>query len=145
MNIDWIREYCLSLPHATETLQWGESLVFKIAGKKMFAVLNLEAGPERRLAFKCTPEKFYELTEIPGIVPSPYLAKSHWVAIKDMNALRSSELQNLMTISYDLVFAKLPKRTQTELAANRAHTSEKLKASIRKSTLRKTPRRKSLK
>ncbi|MCU1299232.1 MAG: hypothetical protein JWO91_3510, partial [Acidobacteriaceae bacterium] len=119
MNIDWIRDYCLSLPHATETLQWGESLVFKIAEKKMFAVLNLEPGPERRLAFKCTPEKFYELTEIPGIVPSPYLAKSHWVAVKDMGALRSSEFQELIKISYELVLAKLSKRVQAELTATK--------------------------
>jgi predicted DNA-binding protein (MmcQ/YjbR family) len=125
VNIDWIREYCLSLPHATETLQWGESLVFKIAKKKMFAVLNLEPGPERRLAFKCEPEKFYELTEIPGIVPSPYLAKSRWVAVKDMSALRSSELQDLIKISYELVFAKLTKRVQAELSATKPRPIKK--------------------
>jgi predicted DNA-binding protein (MmcQ/YjbR family) len=127
MNIDWIRDYCLSLPHATENLQWGESLLFKIAGK-MFVVLNLEPGRDRRLAFKCTPEKFYELTEIPGIVPSPYLAKSHWVAIEDMGALRSSELQDLIAVSYQLVFAKLPKRVQAELSVAKARPG-KTKAS----------------
>jgi predicted DNA-binding protein (MmcQ/YjbR family) len=124
MNIDWIRDYCLSLPHATENLQWGESLLFKIAAK-MFVVLNLEPGRERRLAFKCTPEKFYELTEIPGIVPSPYLAKSHWVAIEDMGVLRSSELQDLIATSYELVFAKLPKRVQAELSATKPRPIKK--------------------
>jgi predicted DNA-binding protein (MmcQ/YjbR family) len=136
MNIDWIRDYCLSLPHATENLQWGESLLFKIAGK-MFVVLNLEPGRERRLAFKCTPERFYELTEIPGIVPSPYLAKSHWVAIEDMSALRASELQELITNSYELVFAKLPKRVQAELIA-RTPKSPKTKPNKRTATPRKS-------
>jgi predicted DNA-binding protein (MmcQ/YjbR family) len=97
----------------------------------MFVVLNLEPGRERRLAFKCTPEKFYELTEIPGIVPSPYLAKSHWVAIEDMSALRASELQELITNSYELVFAKLPKRVQGELSAAKSRTG-KTKASARR-------------
>jgi len=41
MNIEWVRRYCISLPHATETVQWGANLVFKIGGK-VFAVLALE-------------------------------------------------------------------------------------------------------
>ena len=44
MNIDWLREHCLSLPHATETVQWGDDLVFKIGGK-MFAVVALSCLP----------------------------------------------------------------------------------------------------
>ena len=41
MNVDEIREYCLSLPQATEKLQWGDALCFKVGGK-MFAVLGLD-------------------------------------------------------------------------------------------------------
>jgi predicted DNA-binding protein (MmcQ/YjbR family) len=41
MDIDWLRQHCLSLPHTTETIQWGSDLVFKIAGK-MYTVLALE-------------------------------------------------------------------------------------------------------
>jgi len=40
MDIDWIREYCLALPHTTEKVQWGNDLVFKI-GEKMYAVVAL--------------------------------------------------------------------------------------------------------
>jgi len=43
MNRDWVRNYCLSLPHATEQVQWKIDLVFKIGGK-MFTTLALEPG-----------------------------------------------------------------------------------------------------
>jgi predicted DNA-binding protein (MmcQ/YjbR family) len=41
MNVDWVRKYCQSQPHAAESIQWGDDLVFKVGGK-MFAVLVLE-------------------------------------------------------------------------------------------------------
>jgi predicted DNA-binding protein (MmcQ/YjbR family) len=116
MNIDWLRERCLSLPHATETVQWGDDLVFKIGGK-MFAVVPLEPSAPTHLAFKCTPEKFAELTEIPGIIPAPYMARAMWVAFEDLNALRADEIRALIRESYDLVFAKLTKKAQKELTA----------------------------
>ena len=139
MNLDWIRDYCMSLPHARESLQWGDSLVCKVAGK-MFAVLNLDPGVRRRVSFKCTPEKFYELTEVPGIVPSPYLAKSHWVAVEQMSVLRSTEWQDLIRVSYELVFAKLPQRVQAELGSTLPRRSNKKKIAVGKSAVRKALR-----
>jgi predicted DNA-binding protein (MmcQ/YjbR family) len=129
--IDQIREYCMSLPHASEKLQWGESLVCKVAGK-MFAVLNLDPRQARKVSFKCTPEKFYELTEIPGIVPSPYLAKSHWVAVEHISALRWAELQDLIRASHQLVFAKLPKRVQAQLSLDKPRAVRLRKTAVRK-------------
>jgi predicted DNA-binding protein (MmcQ/YjbR family) len=114
MNIDWLREHCLSLPDATETVQWGDDLVFKIGGK-MFAVVPLEPSAANHLAFKCTPEKFAELTEIPGIIPAPYMARAMWIAFEDLNALRADEIRALIRESYDLVFAKLTKKQRQEL------------------------------
>jgi predicted DNA-binding protein (MmcQ/YjbR family) len=116
MNIDWLREHCLSLPHATETVQWGDDLVFKISGK-MFAVVPLEPSAANHLALKCTPEKFVELTEIPGIIPAPYMARAMWIAFEDLNVLRADEIRALIRESYDLVFAKLTKKQQQELTA----------------------------
>jgi predicted DNA-binding protein (MmcQ/YjbR family) len=61
MNLDSLREHCLSLPGATENIQWGAGLVFKIGGK-MFTVASTEPG-ETRVSFKCTPDEFAELVE----------------------------------------------------------------------------------
>ena len=118
MSLDSIRAHCMSFPHATEQIQWGDDLVFKVAGK-MFAVMPLEPAPVL-LSFKCTDEAFAELLEIEGIIPAPYMAKNKWVALQRFDVLPSHDLADLLRQSYDLVFTKLPKKTQVELAAKNA-------------------------
>jgi predicted DNA-binding protein (MmcQ/YjbR family) len=134
--IDWVRAFCLSLPHATEGVQWEHDLLFRIAGK-MFCVANLEPGMgPTKIAFKCTPEKFAELVEIEGIIPAPYMARNHWVAIIEMDALRQPELKELIRNSYQLVLEKLPKRTQDGL---RTGLQAGLRTGLRKTVSAKTP------
>lgn len=114
MDIETTRAYCLSFPHATEKVQWGNDLVFKIAGK-MFAVVVLEGASKYCLSFKCTEEKFAELVEQDGIDPAPYSARYHWVALQRFNVLSEKELKALLRKSYDLVWAKLPKKLRAQL------------------------------
>jgi predicted DNA-binding protein (MmcQ/YjbR family) len=114
MTLESIRQYCLSLPHATEQVQWGNDLLFKVAGK-MFAVAPLEPAPVC-LSFKCTPENFAELTERPGIKPAAYMARNHWISLEREDALPARETKALLRQSYDMVFAKLPKKVQSELS-----------------------------
>lgn len=133
MNIDWVREYCMSLPHTTENLQWGDDLLFKIGGK-MFAVLVLKPAPVW-LSFKCSTEVFAELTERSGIIPAPYMARHHWVALQTPDALRQNELERLLHSSYELVLEKLPRKTRDSLA-RRASPKVKIK-----STSKPHPRR----
>jgi len=114
MDIESVRTYCLSFPHATENVQWGADLVFKIGGK-MFAVIGLDAGSDHCMSFKATPETFAELIERNGIVPAPYVARYHWVALERFNALSEKELKALVKTAYDLVFEKLPKKIKAGL------------------------------
>ena len=113
MNLDSIRKYCLSLPHATEDIQWGNDLLFRISGK-IFAGLSLE--PPHSLMFKCTPEKFEELIEQDGIIPAPYMARNKWVMLERLDALRDSELKSLIKDSYGMIFSNLTKKAQAELS-----------------------------
>lgn len=114
MSVDFVRSIAMSLPNVTEQIQWEDHLLFKIGGK-MFALTTL--GPEGvRLSVKSTPEKFYELTEIPGVIPAPYMARNHWVALERWDVLRRSEMEELIRESYQLVLAKLPKKKQAELS-----------------------------
>lgn len=115
MADNWVRDYCMSFPHVTETIQWGNDLVFKVGGK-MFAVHALDPGANW-LAFKCTDENFAELTEREGIIPAPYLARAMWVALQNSRAMSPKELKPLLKEAYDIVFAKLPRRTQKELGS----------------------------
>ena len=114
MDIESTHAHCFSFPHVTEEVLWGNDLVFKIGGK-MFAVIGLEPASDHCMSFKCTPEKFAELTERNGIVPAPYVARYHWVALESFAALSEKELKALLRNSYDLVIEKLPKKKKAEL------------------------------
>jgi predicted DNA-binding protein (MmcQ/YjbR family) len=114
MDPEAIRKYCLSLPHVTERVQWGNDLLFCI-GDKMFAVAGLDAKYPTKLSFKCTPEKFAELVEMDGIVPAPYVARYHWVALEDLDALPARELKDLLKNAYQLIHDKLPKKVRQRL------------------------------
>ena len=113
MNAEWVRGVCMKLPRTTEEVLWGADLVFKIGGK-MYAAAALEPGPAW-VSFKCTPEKFAELTEREGIVPAPYAARYHWVAVESEDALPAGEIKRLIGESYELVLGKLPKKTQAAI------------------------------
>ena len=115
MNVDWLRALCLSFPGATEQIQWGYDLLFKVGGK-MFAVTPLEPAPVC-LSFKASPESFAELTERPNIIPAPYLARAQWVALQTRDALPPEELARLLRDSYDMVFARLPKKTRDAVSS----------------------------
>jgi len=117
MSIEWLRDFCLSLPYTTEQLQWEDALVFNVGGK-MYAVAMLEPG-EHWLSLKCGKTEFGELVELPGIVPAPYLARAHWIAFQSENAVSQTELQLLLTRAYSMVLSKLPKKTQTVLASRK--------------------------
>src|SRR5436190_23606364 len=114
MDIESVRSFCLSLPHVDEKVQWGNDLLFRI-GEKMFAVVSLESASDHCMSFKCTPEVFEELTEREGIVPAPYVARYHWVALERFAALKDAELKKLIKNSYELVRAKLPAKLRAQL------------------------------
>ena len=118
MNVDSVRQYCLSFPHAKENLQWGEDLCFKVAGK-IFAVLSLDSVPPG-LCFKCTPEKFAELCEQEGIKPAPYVGRYKWVLLESLDVLGGEELENLIRQSYEMVSAK--GKGQSTVGANKVKT-----------------------
>ena len=98
-------------------MQWGSDLLFKVGGK-MFAVTPLEPAPVC-LSFKASPEDFAELTERPNIIPAPYLARAQWVALETKDALPENELARLLRDSYDMVFAKLPRKTRDAVSSAR--------------------------
>jgi predicted DNA-binding protein (MmcQ/YjbR family) len=51
-----------------------------------------------------------------GIMPAPYVARYHWVALERFNVLPASELKSLLKVAYQLVHDKLPKKVRDQLA-----------------------------
>ena len=135
MNVDWLREVCLSFPGVTEQIQWGNDLLFKVGGK-MFAVTPLEPAPVC-LSFKASPENFAELTERPNIIPAPYLARAQWVALQARDAIPRNELAQLLRESYEIVTAKLPKKIRDSFSNTKPVYAKQRK---RKITRKKTAR-----
>lgn len=131
MNVDTIREFCLTFLHATEKLQWDDNLCFKINGK-IFAIAGLD---NPRFCFKCTPESFNELIEREDIRPAPYLGRYKWVMLDRLDAVGWAELQDLIRASYVMVAAKAPqkgkkKRVGKKNATKKADSKEKPKRKI---------------
>ena len=114
MNLDKFRKICLSFPAATEQIQWGSDLVFKVGGR-MFAVAATEPGAHA-VSFKCSDEGFAELLEQDGIVPAPYMARARWVALERLDTLSDREIHDRLGEAYQLVFAKLTKKEQSRIS-----------------------------
>lgn len=136
MDIESVRKFCLSLPHVTEGVQWENDLLMRI-GNKMFCVLSLEPESDHCMSFKCTPEKFAELVEQEGIMPAPYVARYHWVALERFDALPEPELKSLLTTAYELVRDKLPKKVRDALSTD---SKKAPKASVSRQSPRKQRR-----
>jgi predicted DNA-binding protein (MmcQ/YjbR family) len=118
MRLDRLKAFALSLPHATFVKQWGETLVFKIDGKKMFLIVGLDGDTPEHLSFKCSPANYERLVDQDGIKPCPHnLYKSHWITLEDPDVMGETELTSLLCQAYALVFAQLPKKTQAALSA----------------------------
>lgn len=119
MDNEKVREICLGLPHVTESVNWGHHLVFwvgdKAIGGKMFALIHLDGEGTGVLWFHCGAERYAELLEIDGIIPAPYMAKAYWVTVERWDVLRQRELEDELRRAYELIYAKLPKRTKTLL------------------------------
>jgi predicted DNA-binding protein (MmcQ/YjbR family) len=131
MSVESIRRFCLSFPHATEKLQWGEVLCFKVGGK-IFALLSLSSVPPR-LMFKCEPEMFSELVEHEDIIPAPYLGRYKWVAFERLDGLPWIDTRELITKSYEMVAAKA-RITRANTAGTR---TRRARATRRKSKSRR--------
>lgn len=115
MNIETLREYCIARPGATESFPFDEvTLVFKV-GNKIFALMDTESRPAT-LALKCDPERAMQLREThTAVVPGYHLNKKHWNTITINGSVQSSELQDWIDHSYELVRKSLPKAVKDSL------------------------------
>jgi predicted DNA-binding protein (MmcQ/YjbR family) len=123
MDLEAIRAHCLSLPHATESVQWGDNLVFKVGGK-MFLVANLEPA-EFAMSLKVGREEFFTLQEVEGIEPAPYLARAQWLALREFHTLRDAEMEELICTAHRIVWEGLPAKRREEMAKGSAGAFEK--------------------
>jgi len=116
MTFATLRRFCATLPGATRDIKWGADEVYSV-GQKMFAVFGIVGGKPTGVSLKVDDDRFLELTDRPGIEPAPYLARAHWVALRDADAIPEREARALLARSHALVLAKLPRKTQAVIGA----------------------------
>lgn len=108
MNIEEVREYCLTLPYVTEDEFFPGIITFRIEGK-WFLMMWLEA-PEPRVAVKCDPALAIELRErYRGVEPAYHMNKKMWNDLYLERDLDEEEIRKWIRHSYDEVARKLPK------------------------------------
>lgn len=114
MNIESLREYCISKPFVEECFPFDETtLVFKVMGK-MFLLTDLVS--DFYISVKCDPEKAIELREkYSFITPGYHFNKKYWNSIYINDLVPEKLLQECIDHSYDEVVIKLPKKKQEEI------------------------------
>lgn len=114
MDIERLRDFCLSLKGTTEETPFGEDpLVYKVMGK-MFATLSLDFPPAMNL--KCDPDLALKLREEYHFVASGYhMNKKHWNTISELENIPDALLKAWILHSYELVVSKLTKKLKEEL------------------------------
>jgi predicted DNA-binding protein (MmcQ/YjbR family) len=114
MNIETIREYCISKKEVTESFPFGDdTLVFKTKGK-IFAMVNLDG--ELRLNLKCDPDLAIELREkYSSVLPGYHMNKKHWNTINIDGTAPDKEVFSWIDHSYEVVVKSLPKFKREQL------------------------------
>lgn len=115
MNIEYIREYCLSKKGTSESFPFDEStLVFKVLDK-MFALVGLERTPIQ-INLKCDPEYALELRDqYSEIIGGYHMSKKHWNTVMIEGDLEDQLILSLIDDSYDLVVTSFTKKKRLEL------------------------------
>ena len=101
MDTKHLKEFCASLPGATTQLH-GEPaniLVYSVDGKR-FAHFKTSQPEQWRFSIKVSPERFLELTDVPGIKPARWLARFRWITIVDVRSVPDEHLRELVEWSY---------------------------------------------
>ena len=110
MNIEEVRDYCLTLKHTTESFPFDEvTLVFKVENK-MYLLVSLDAA-EPHIAVKCDPDQAEELrAHYVAVEPAYHLHKKYWNGIYLERDMPDDEIRRWIRHSYEEVLRKLPKR-----------------------------------
>lgn len=115
MNVEELREFCLSLKGVEEGFPFGEeTMVFKVMGK-IFCLCGLESNP-LQFNVKCDPEKAIDLREqFSGVSPGYHMNKQHWNTIVMDGSFSDGQARQWIVDSYALVAASLSKQLKAEL------------------------------
>ena len=113
MNVESIREYCLSLPCAEENFPFDETtLAFRVLGR-IFAMIDLD--DTKWFVLKCEPERALQLREEHAEISAAWhMNKKHWNQIDLYGHLSDELVRTLIRHSYSQVVKKLTRKVRDE-------------------------------
>jgi|APAra7269096979_1048534.scaffolds.fasta_scaffold10269_5 predicted DNA-binding protein (MmcQ/YjbR family) len=116
MDTNRLKDLCAGLPGAVAQLHGGPAniLVYSVDGKR-FAHFKTSQPEQWRFSIKASPERFLELTDVPGIKPARWLARFHWVTIVDVGSVPEDYLRELVHWSYRKALDSLSKKRRAAL------------------------------
>ena len=105
MDIESLREYCISKKNVTESFPFGDdTLVFKTDGK-IFALVNLDG--DLSINLKCEPALAIELRErYSSVIPGYHMNKKHWNTVYLDGSVPDKEIFSWIDHSYERVTGK---------------------------------------
>lgn len=114
MDIESLRNYCLSLPGATEDMPFGpDYLVFRVGGK-IFACLPLTGL--NIVQMKCDPDYSVALRDQhSAIEPAWHWNKRHWIQFPYADALPDPLIRTLIHHSHNCVVSHLPRKIRQQI------------------------------
>ena len=121
MNVRQLKAFCNKLTGARETL-YGEPsniLVYSVGGKT-FAYFKTSEPERWRFSTKVSPDRFIELTDVPGVKPARYRGRFHWITIVEVHRFPATYLVELVEWSYRRAFTSLGKARRMAIDATRA-------------------------
>ena len=116
MNAPQLKIFCRSFPYSTETL-YGEPynfLVYSVGGRK-FAYFKTSQPERWRFSTRVAPDRFMELTDVPGVKPARYRGRFHWITIVNVSSFPAAYLRELVGWSYQRAFASLSRARKVAL------------------------------
>lgn len=116
MNVETIREYCLSKKGVTESFPFDDvSLVMKVMDK-MFVLIDLKGA--NYISLKCDPERAIELRErYTGIEGAYHFNKKLWNGIYLDQDVDDKLIKESIDHSYEEVIKKFTKKMRIEYDA----------------------------
>ena len=101
MNVTQLKKFCKTLIGANERLlaEPNNILVYSLDDRN-FAYFKTSHPEMWRFSIKVSPDRFVELTGVPGVKPARYRDRYHWITIVDVGRFPAGYLKELVEWSY---------------------------------------------